>query len=594
MAGALKEPKDPGAAVDRTTKIESRPVAEGTAFRRRFPAGVPFEVACRTPGVGTARFLARIESGPGAGTTLLDVVHESGPEGEHWIPHNLAIPSGAAGAEAEVLFEARSTAWLAGWRGIAPAAGAAFSEPQKTGSAVPRSADRRPNVLLISLDTLRADRVGRYGSGRATSPTIDRLAAEGVAFERAEAPSSWTLPSHFSLFSGLTPAAHGVLPDLEATRGFMWADRVVEVRGSGREVMLTEALKEAGYRTVGVTENGWLAGRFGFDQGFDVYRADLLGNLGRTLAATMAELEAHGEDGPWFLFVHTYTPHQPYHAPREYRLRWADPETGGLAWPEALVPMEEYLRFRSEVFLPAPSDIVAFRDLYDGQVAWSDSLVERIVSWLDGRGLAEQTIVIVLSDHGEEIFERGEFDHINSLHEEVTRVPLVIRAPGRVPAGRSVSFPVSLIDVPATVLDLAGLGDRLGQGTSLRAAWEGGVARPAFAQTIGLKSHPLAAVWDGSLKYLRRETPDGVTERLFDLARDPAEKSDLGAARPADLARLRALHEAHAREGATIRKDLGTVSEQLDPETIERLKSLGYARYRVSAARGGGPTRRPS
>jgi arylsulfatase A-like enzyme len=369
-----------------------------------------------------------------------------------------------------------------------------------------------------------------------------------------------------------------VLPDLEATRGFMWADRVVEVRGSGREVMLTEALKEAGYRTVGITENGWLAGRFGFAQGFDVYRADLLGNLGRTCAATMAELEAHAEGGPWFLFVHTYTPHQPYHAPREFRLRWADPESGGIAWPEALVPMEEYLRFRSEVFLPAPRDVVAFRDLYDGQVAWSDSLVERIVSWLDQRGLAEQTIVIVLSDHGEELFERGEFDHINSLHEEVSRVPLVIRAPGRVPAGRSVPFPVSLIDVPATVLDLVGVGDRLGQGTTLRPAWEAGAAHPAHAQTIGLKSNPLAAVWDGSLKYLRRETPDGVTERLYDLGRDPRETSDLGAARPADLARLRALHEAHVRDAATIRKDLGTVTEQLDPETIERLKSLGYAR----------------
>ncbi len=577
-AGALKEPKDPGPAVDRTTKIESRPVAEGTAFRRRFAAGVPFEVACRTPAEGTARFVVRIESGPGAGTTLLDVVHESGPNGERWIPHQLAIPPGAAGAEADVLFEVRPTAWLAGWRGIGPSRGAALSEPRATGTGKPRSADPRPNVLLISLDTLRADRVGHLGSGRATSPALDRLATEGVSFARAEATSSWTLPSHFSIFSGLTPAAHGVLPDLEATRGFMWADRVVEVRSSGREVMLTEALQEAGYRTVGVTENGWLAGRFGFAQGFDVYRSDMLGNYWRTWAATEAELEAHGETGPWFLFVHTYTPHQPYHAPREYRLRWADPESGGLAWPEALVPMEEYLRFRAEVFRPAPIDIGAFLDLYDGQVAWSDSLVLRILDWIEQKGLAEQTIVVVLSDHGEEIFERGEFDHINSLYEEVSRVPLVIRAPGRVPAGRSVAATVSLIDVPATVLDLAGLSDRLGQGTSLRAAWESGASRPAFAQTIGLASHPLAAVWEGPLKYLRRETPGGTVEKLFDLARDPAERNDLSAERPADLARLRSLHEAHARDGATIRQDLGTTTEELDPETIERLRSLGYAR----------------
>ena len=145
------------------------------------------------------------------------------------------------------------------------------------------------------------------------------------------------------------------------------------------------------------------------------------------------------------------------------------------------------------------------------------------------------------------------------------------------PAGRSVPFPVSLIDVPATVLDLVGLGDRLGQGRSLRAAWEAGESRPVYAQTIGLESQPLAAVWDGPLKYLRRDTPEGVRERLFDLARDPAERNDLGAARPAELARLRALHDAHAREAAAIRQDLGPVTEPLDPATLERLKSLGYA-----------------
>ncbi|MCU0253918.1 MAG: sulfatase-like hydrolase/transferase, partial [Acidobacteria bacterium] len=577
-SGAMKEPKDPGPAVDRSVKIEDRPVAEGVAFRRRVPAGASLEIACRTPSSASARFVVRIERGPGEGTTLLDVVHEGGPGGARWIPHDVTLPPGAAGAEAELLFEIRSTGWLADWRRSAPPAGAAFSEPQRTGSGSPRSADPRPNVLLISLDTLRGDRVGHLGSGRATSPALDRLAQEGVSFTRAEAPSSWTLPSHFSIFSGLTPAAHGVLPDLEATRGFMWADRVVEVRSSGRERMLTEAFKEAGYRTVAVTENGWLAGRFGFGQGFDVYRSDMLGNYWRTAAAAFAELEAHGEAGPWFLFVHTYTPHQPYHAPREFRLRWADPESGGLAWPTALVPMEEYLRFRAPVFLPAPTDVAAFRDLYDGQVVWSDTLVERLVGWLDRRGLAEQTIVVVLSDHGEEIFERGEFDHINSLHEEVSRVPLVMRAPGRLPPGRSVGSTVSLIDVPATLLDLAGLGDRLGQGTTLRPAWERDLARPAFAQTIGTGSQPIAAVWDGVLKYLRRETKDGVVERLFDLARDPGEIRDQSTSRPAELARLRALHEAHARESATIRQDLGTTTEELDPETLERLKSLGYAR----------------
>jgi arylsulfatase A-like enzyme len=445
-------------------------------------------------------------------------------------------------------------------------------------AAGPRSSDPRPNVLLISLDTLRADRLGCYGAARQPSPAIDALAAAGVRFARAEAPSNWTLPSHYSIFSGLTPAAHGVLPELDLVRGFIFPDRHVQVRGSGREVMVTEALKQAGYRTVAVTENGWVTGRFGFEQGFDVYRSDNVGNLPRTLAASLAELEAHGEDGPWFLFVHTYTPHQPYHAPKEYRLRWTDPRTAGFAWPEARVPIEEYLRFRSPLFPPAGTDVAAFSALYDGQVAWADALVRDLVAWVDARGLAEQTVVIVLSDHGEEIFERGEFDHGNTLYEEVTHVPLIVRAPGRVPAGRVVESTVSLVDLASTMLDLAGLGERHGQGASLRSAWETGAARTAYAQSVGTGREPLAAVWDGTLKYVRRERASGLDEQLFDLARDPAERRDLAAAQPAELARLRALHEAHERASATIRNDLGASAEEIDAETLDRLRSLGYAK----------------
>lgn len=437
----------------------------------------------------------------------------------------------------------------------------------------------RPNVLLISLDTLRADRLGCYGAGRDTSPAIDRLAREGLRFARAEAASNWTLPSHYSMMSGLTPAAHGVLPDFGALRGYDSPELHTVARGSGREQMLAESFKEAGYRTVALTENGWVSPRFGFDQGFDDYRSDTKSSLPQTLRATLAALRGMSGDPPWFAFVHTYAPHQPYHAPPRFRWLWADPDHVGFAWPRARVPITEYKRFRMALFPPSPGDVRAFRDLYDGQVAWADTLIQRLVAWLEAEGVLERTLVVVTSDHGEEIFERGRFDHFETLYEEVSHVPLVIRAPGRVPASTVVEDTVSLIDLPATLLDLAGLGDSLGQGRSLRPLWQdrpAGTARPVFAQTIDSRKQPVGAVWSGPLKYSRRTTSTEVLEELFDLRRDPGEVRNLASLQPDDTRRLRELLDRHLQESSEIRDRLDPPSEPLDPETLERLRNLGY------------------
>lgn len=579
-AGALLDPEIPiDAPVDRSVSIETRELAAELSFRRRIPAGSGIEVACRTPERGKARYRATIVDGPGAGTRLLDIVHETGPAGPEWIPHRLELPASAAGAEAEVQFELLA-AGVSGRLGLgSPPSGAAFSEPARLGNSAARSADPRPNVLLISLDTLRADRLGSYGAGRETSPVLDALAAEGVLFTRAQAPSNWTLPSHYSILSGLSPAAHGVMPDLDSVHGFIFPDRQLKVRGSGREVMLAERLREAGYRTVGITENGWVGAHFGFDQGFDVYRSDIFGNLPRTLGATLAELGTYGDGGPWFLFVHTYAPHQPYHAPREFRTKWADPDGAGFSWPEGRVPIEDYFRFHTHQFPAAASDVLRFRDLYDGQVLWMDTLLSQILAWIDGQGLAEQTVVVVTSDHGEEIFERGRFLHGDTLYEEVTHVPLIVRAPGRVPRGRVVDRLVSLVDLPATILDLAGLADRHGEGISLRDSWEGRAEeRPVVAYAFARRGARLSAAWQDNWKYIRRDAAEGVVEELYDLARDPGELTNVAETRPKERRRLSEILARHSVEAETIRADLGAIDATLDPETLERLRSLGYAK----------------
>ncbi len=192
----------------------------------------------------------------------------------------------------------------------------------------------------------------------------------------------------------------------------------------------------------------------------------------------------------------------------------------------------------------------------------------------------EQTVIAVTSDHGEEIFERGAFDHGDTLYEEVTHVPLVLHARGRVPGGKRVPGAVSLIDLPATLLDLCLAQDALGQGKSLRPLWEGSEEpgqRVAFAHALDLESRPLRAAWQGRMKYLRRGEGDTALEELYDLALDRGERRNLAAARPETLARLRQLLAEHDARAIEIQAALGEGSEELDEETIRRLKSLGYA-----------------
>jgi arylsulfatase A-like enzyme len=580
LTDALVDP-DPAEpiVVDHSAEIESRPTLESQDVVREVPAGALISIGCLPSRSGPARFLVEIVEGEGTGNQLLDVVHAPRGDQLEWVTHRIRLPTAVAGAKQKLRLRVQKPGFWAGLFGSAGPPGSAFAEPVALRGASPRSADPRPNVLLISLDTLRADRLACYQAGRTTSPAIDRLAAQGVRFARAQAPSNWTLPSHYSMMSGLTPAAHGVMPDLESTRGYLFPDRKLAVRGSGREEMLAEVLAAQGYWTAAITENGWVSGRFGFSQGFSLYRSDLKGSLPSTRQAAVEQIETFGDHGPWFLFVHSYAPHTPYHAPKQYRTRFVAEDHAGFAYPAGRVPIKHYNRFHVALFPPAPSDIVAFRDLYDGQLGFAEELVSGLLELLDRKGLREQTLVIVTSDHGEEIFERGQFDHGDTLFEEVTRVPLIFSWPGALPPGTVVTEPVSMAAIPATVRDLVGLGTKHGQFESLRTRWSAqSIAPPlVFADALGRNAEPLSAVWHERWKLIRRQAKAGVREWLFDLEADPAEQRNLVSARPAESERLRKALEAHARVSEEIRVLLGSSEAELDPETLEALKSLGYA-----------------
>jgi arylsulfatase len=287
----------------------------------------------------------------------------------------------------------------------------------------PTSTTDRPNVILVSIDTLRARSIGAYGRQRPTTPFLDEVARGGVLFTQAVAQSVTTQQSHMSLFTALYPSTHGVTDGASG-------------RGLDGHRTLAEILRENGYATGAVTENGLLEAARGFERGFDVYAenktADLeptAGHVESTFRRATEWLSA-GRDVPFFLFVHTDEADGPHSPPSPY---------AGMFGPMNV----------------AGSD--ATLDRYEEEIRYTDDQLARFWNSVERLGLADHTILIVLADHGEEFGEHGLLDHGSHLYDETLLVPLVMRAPGLLPSGVRVDAQVGLIDVVPTLLDLLGL-----------------------------------------------------------------------------------------------------------------------------------------
>jgi arylsulfatase A-like enzyme len=319
--------------------------------------------------------------------------------------------------------------------------------PPAEPAAVP--AGGRPNVLLVSIDSLRADRLGCYGHTRPTSPRIDRLAAAGARFAAAWSTTSWTLPAHVSMLTGRSLLGHGVLG---------------ESRIPTQVPVLAELLGAAGYTTAAFVSAPYLSSRFGFARGFDLYddfsvpftpdresreraqatvSAPLLHpSVERWLRSTARE--------PFFLFLHYFDVHYDYSPPAPFD-RMFDPDYAG-----PITGRNFHADRRIRAGMPA-RDLEHLLALYDGEIRFTDGYVGRVLDLLAELGHADDTIVVLTSDHGDEFFEHGDKGHHRTLYEEVLHVPLVVSFPGRLPAGRVVNEPVSIVDIVPTVLELAGL-----------------------------------------------------------------------------------------------------------------------------------------
>jgi len=307
----------------------------------------------------------------------------------------------------------------------------------------PAEPDPRPSVILVSIDTLRADHLGLYGYERDTAPFLDRLGHGAIVYEHAFTPATWTLIAHMTMLTGLYPNQHGVT-----------AERVAVAH---ELPLLAERLKADGYHTVGLYYPGWVHPRHGFGRGFDVFRPhDTAEEAGQHLAEEMDGLE----DGrPYFLFVHLFDVHSgPFQAKRHTLYPSPEPfQDQFMKDAEAILPdMDEVALWESEHLLDAPQ-LEALTALYDGGIRHVDTRLSEWFAELERRGLLTNTLVIVTADHGESLQQRGRISGHGGFWQEGLHVPLIVRPPDGSRAGERVEAPVHLGDIVPTVLAVVGL-----------------------------------------------------------------------------------------------------------------------------------------
>jgi len=445
-------------------------------------------------------------------------------------------------------------------------------------------------VVLLVIDTARADHFGPYGYDRPTTPRFSEFVKEAVRFERAYSTSAWTLPAHASLFTGLYPVTH------RATQETQYLD--------DRWDTLAELLREAGWETACFSNNPWVSTRGNLVQGFEVVEElwldpDWLARRGPetsgfphpTNEAVAAWLDRRDASRPFFLFVNYIEPHWKYEAPARYRRAFLPAGVDPGPDSPALFPMPRWYLKPDQIDRSALPVRIA---LYDAEIAFADAVVEDLLRTLDGRGLLDRGTTIVTSDHGESLGDHGQIAHAFTLYEDTIRVPLAIRRPAREGAGSVRVDPVQLTDLFVTIARIAGIPirDERVLGRDLLEG-PGPPDRPVLAEYYYPKQvldffPDDPAVAEVLAPYLRRTRSlqvgsdkliwgsDGRLE-LYDLAADPAESANRISV---DAERARALESTLLGLVARLEEAPpdSTSAPALDEEALERLRALGYVR----------------
>lgn len=385
-----------------------------------------------------------------------------------------------------------------------------------------------PNIIFISIDTLRADHVSCYGYEKKTTPMIDMLAQKGVRFTKAFAPAPWTLPSHASMFTGLYPSKHKAIDERVAVEKDI--------------AMLTEKLQAAGYETGGFVTHYYLSKDYGFDRGFDkfVMKIDEKAETITKLAATWIR---DNRKKPFFAFIHYFDPHTPYYPPAEFRTKY---------FPKDLIEIKGDTRdvlsiIHSKYPEKREKTLRALLALYDGEIDYVDSSISELYKKLQLFKLDRNTLIVITSDHGEEFYEHGLMEHGFTLYQEQLHVPLIFYCPEKIAMGKTSDVPVSLVDLFPTLLEYAGI--------PLPEKLDGNSILPLLKKTAG----PIGDSWEQRALHAQttRQGPDRMCiikndnkyiyspefrlsdrsfgPEFFNLKKDPAETVNLIASE-ADLA----------------------------------------------------------
>jgi len=448
----------------------------------------------------------------------------------------------------------------------------------------------RPNVLLIVLDTARADHLSCYGYSRKTSPYIDTLGAEGIVYEFAYAPACWTLPSHASLFTGLEPLEAGATSE------------TLHLPESNKTI--AEMLSKAGYDTAAFVCNTWVSKERGFGQGFHEYYEMWRSTQTQGKVVHVSDVEAVTTEkvvtwlkehtvkkDPFFLFINLNCVHLPYQPPEPHLSAFLSSDYADAESERISSIMSMWKHLAGELQL-TERDYSIMRDLYDGEIAFADQCVKQITETLRSIKMLDNTIVIVTSDHGENLGEHDRIDHALSMYETTLHVPLIIRYPKRFEAGTRSKELISLVDIAPTLIDLCDVTSEQNNIINNQRSLAGndfvnrpfvGAAneRPMMGISIMKKNFPDfdTSIIDHRLGAIRTKNHKllnniGGTVELYDMIADPHEINDLSHTK-VDI-RNKLHHILNSWRNGLISGGQDQILQSQDEESLEILRSLGY------------------
>ena len=406
------------------------------------------------------------------------------------------------------------------------------------------------SVLVLMLDTLRADHLGSYGYKRDTSPVLDQFARDNVKFSYAVTAAPWTPPSVASMFTGVYPATHGWMPPNRRDEVKQMA-----VKLDPNLTTLAETFKANGFSTAAVSPNPWITEEFGYQQGFDTFTFASRAPAEEIVKLGTAKIDELAEQGkPFFVYLHFLDPHDPYTPPGKYKTAF----TGD-------VPDRTY----------SPKELSRM-NLYDGEIQYMDAQIGELFSHLKEQGLYDDLTIIVVADHGEQFMEHGQHGHGHQLFNEEVHVPLFVKSP-KTQAGRVVDITASTVDIFPTALDAAELALPAGlPGVSLLndAALE---ARDGVFTEIQKDFTQKAFTTPDGLKLIRQTNPNDsdIVLGVFDFRKDPLEQRPVTDQEVvATLSNELTETNRYALEGRIQGSE--TARAQMKDSTIEQLKTLGY------------------